>query len=58
MKDWRLLAKAAGCEIPARELELLAPPLNALEEVFRPLVQNLSPEMEPAAVFRADEEPS
>jgi hypothetical protein len=58
MKDWPLLAKAGGLQIPAQELDRLAQPLNALEEVFRPLVRNLTPDMEPAATFRADEEHS
>jgi hypothetical protein len=58
MKDWSVLAKAGGLEIPAKELERLAQPLNALDEVFRPLVQSLTPEMEPASIFRADEETS
>jgi len=56
MKDWSLLAKAAGVEIPAKDLARLAPTLNALEEAFRPLAQDLTPDVEPAGRFRADEE--
>jgi len=56
MKDWNLMAKAAGLDIPAQEADRLAGPLNALEDAFRPLVRSLTPEMEPAAAFRADEE--
>ena len=56
MKDWSLLAKAGVLEIPAKDLDRLAQPLKALEEVFRPLVRDLSPDLEPATVFRADEE--
>jgi hypothetical protein len=56
MRDWTLLAKAGGLEIPPQELDRLVPPLKALEEAFRPLVQGLTPDMEPAAAFRADEE--
>lgn len=56
MKDWTSLAKARGLDIPAKDLDRIAQPLQALEEVFRPLVRNLAPEQEPAAAFRADEE--
>ena len=56
MKDWTLLSKAAGLEIPSKDLARVAQPLNALEEVFRPLVQSLTPDMEPAAAFRPGEE--
>jgi hypothetical protein len=52
MTDWTLLAKAAGLDIPAKELGRIAQPLKALEEVFRPLVENLPPDLEPAAAFR------
>jgi hypothetical protein len=56
MKDWILLAKAAGLDIPAQDAGRIAQPLNSLEEAFRPLVSSLAPDMEPAAVFRADED--
>jgi hypothetical protein len=56
MKDWTAIAKAVAPDIPAKELVRIAPPLNALDEAFRPLVQSLTPDMEPAAVFHADEE--
>lgn len=55
MKDWTLLAKAAGLDIPDKDLDRIAPPLNALEDAFRPLVQNLTSDEEPAAVFGPDE---
>lgn len=56
MKDWISNAKAAGLDIPAQDLARIVQPLNALEEVFRPLVASLTPEMEPAVSFHADEE--
>jgi hypothetical protein len=56
MKDWTLIAKAGGVDIPAKDLSRIASALNSLDEVFRPLVQNLSAENEPAFVFRADQE--
>lgn len=56
MKDWNSIAKAAAPDIPGKDVSAIAPPLNALEEVFRPLVKSLTPEMEPAALFRAEPE--
>jgi len=56
MKDWPLIAKAAGLDIPAKDVAKHSQPLNGLEEVFRPLANTLTPELEPAAVFRADVE--
>jgi hypothetical protein len=54
MKDWTALAKASGLDIPAKDIAKNVPPLNGLEEVFRPLAKSLTPEMEPAAIFHAD----
>jgi hypothetical protein len=56
MTDWSLVAQSAGLDIPAEDLRRITQPLNALQEVFRPLAQGLTPDAEPAAVFRADEE--
>jgi hypothetical protein len=56
MKDWASNAKGAGLDIPAKDVARLVQTLNGLEEVFRPLVASLTPEMEPAVSFRADEE--
>jgi len=51
MKDWKLLAEAAGLKIPA--IERITPPLDALESAFRPLVKTIPHDVEPAFVFRA-----
>ena len=56
MKDWTAIAKGAGLDIPANDVTRIAQPLNALDEVFRPLAQSLTAEMEPAFWFRADRE--
>lgn len=47
MKNWAELAKAHGLSLPASELERIAQPLAALEATFRPLVNELTPDMEP-----------
>jgi hypothetical protein len=53
-RDWKSLAKASGLNIPAKELDALGPPLEALEEAFRPLVKDLSPDLEPIQSFRVE----
>lgn len=54
--DWKSLAKARGLAIPDAALDLIAPRLDALEELFRPRTLDLTPADEPAAAFRADVE--
>lgn len=56
MKNWSLIAKGQGLDLDAPELQRVAAPLDALEEVFRPLVKDLPPDLEPAATFRAEPE--
>ena len=55
MKNWKTIAEASGIQIPPADLDRIAAPLNALEQTFRPLVANLSPELEPAVTFQAEE---
>ena len=50
------MAQAHGLDLPAAELDRLAPPLEALEETFRPLVKSLTADLEPAVEFRMEEE--
>ena len=47
MKNWAGIAKANGLTLSAGELDRLTGPLAALEETFRPLVQQLTPDVEP-----------
>ena len=54
MKNWEAIAQAHGLDLSARELERVAPPLDALEETFRPLVKQLTPEIEPAVALHLD----
>jgi hypothetical protein len=51
MKNWKLLAEALGLDIP--DMSRVAPPLDALEAVFRPLVNAIPHDVEPALSFRA-----
>ncbi len=48
MKDWNSIAKATLPNLPPQDLARLVEPLAALEEIFRPLVRDLSPDLEPA----------
>jgi hypothetical protein len=56
MKNWRALAEAGGLAIPAQEMDRIIAPLEALEETFRPLVDDLTPDQEPCTQFRAAED--
>jgi len=55
-KDWKAAALASGLKIPAADLDRIAQPLNALEETFRPLTADLTPDMEPCLLFQPEEE--
>ena len=47
MKNWAGIAQANGLTLSARELDGIVGPLAALEETFRPLVKQLTPDQEP-----------
>jgi hypothetical protein len=57
MTNWTKIAEARGLELSEAELARVAAPLEAMEVVFRPLIARLGPEVDPAPVFRAAEEP-
>ena len=54
MTDWKRIAEARGLILTARELDRITPALSALEETFRPLIQDLTPDLEPALELRLD----
>ncbi|HJT89352.1 MAG TPA: hypothetical protein VJ732_15900 [Bryobacteraceae bacterium] len=56
MTDWKAIAVARGLPIPASEFEAISARLHAVELVFRPLLGNLTPDLDPAPVFHADPE--
>ncbi len=56
MKNWKAIAEASGLEIPAAELDRIVGPLSSLENSFRPLVQDLEPDLEPLTVLRPEDE--
>ena len=47
MKDWKAIARARDLGIPEEDLERVVKPLESLEEAFRPLMQELTPDIEP-----------
>jgi hypothetical protein len=56
MRDWKAIAKASGLEVDATEIDRIAEPLEALEAAFRPLVKDLTPDVEPATGLRLEED--
>ena len=48
MTDWKLVARALDAGISEKDLAGMASALEALEEVFRPLVKSIPHEIEPA----------
>jgi len=52
MKDWKAIAKARGLGVSDAELERIVAPLDSLEESFRPLVKDLTPDWEPVVGYR------
>ncbi|HWD00343.1 MAG TPA: hypothetical protein VG456_26480 [Candidatus Sulfopaludibacter sp.] len=55
MKNWRAMAAAIGLDLPARDIDRIAQPLDGLEEAFRPLVRDLTPDQEPLYIVQVEE---
>jgi len=53
MTDWKALAAARCPDIPPDEAARIAPSLEALENAFRRLSEQLTPDIEPAVTFTA-----
>ena len=51
MKDFRLLAAGHGLQTPEDELARMSAVLEGLEAAFRPLVEGIPLETEPAVTF-------
>jgi hypothetical protein len=54
MRDWKAIAKATGSPLTGTDLDAVTRPLEALEETFRPLAKDLSPNLEPSVEFRME----
>lgn len=51
MKNWKAMAQARDLGIPGHDLERVLKPLESLEETFRPMVKDLTPDVEPVYRF-------
>lgn len=51
MKNWRSIASGSHSGLPASQLESILPVLEQLEASFRPLVNTIPHEIEPAIVL-------
>jgi hypothetical protein len=51
MTNWTALAQALALDIPAADVERIAPSLDALEQTFRPLLAKLPFTLEPAVTL-------
>lgn len=58
MKDWKKIASGYGLDIPEEQIARIAPALDGLEQIFRPLAGRIPHDVEPAIAFRAGEEES
>ena len=56
MKNWVAIAQGHGLNLSASELDRIAQPLATLEETFRPLMKQLTPDMEPDFELHLGEE--
>jgi hypothetical protein len=51
MKDWKKIALAYDFQIPEGDFARITPALDSLEKSFRPLVQAMPQDLEPALTF-------
>jgi len=56
MRNWIAIAQAHGLALSAPELDRVALPLAALEETFRPLAKQLTPDSDPDLELHLDGE--
>jgi hypothetical protein len=56
MEYWARIAAARGLQLTEQDLDRLTQALAGLEQVFRPLIQQLTPEMEPDVELQLGEE--
>jgi hypothetical protein len=54
MRDWAKIAASQGLPLTALELDRVTEPLGGLERIFRPLIQQLTPDMEPDLELHLD----
>jgi hypothetical protein len=55
MRDWRNIALAQGLGEAPRDLDRITSPLELLEQTLRPLMAELTPDVEPDCQLRLPE---
>lgn len=56
MTEWTAIANARGLDLSPAELDRIASVLGQMESVYRPLVQELTPQVEPSTEFQIPED--
>jgi hypothetical protein len=56
MKDWKKIASANGLLIPEGDFDRITPALDSLEKSFRPLVDSMPQDLDPAFLFAIPQE--
>jgi hypothetical protein len=56
MTEWTAIAKARGLDLSPAELDRASSVLGQMEQVYRPLVQELTPQVEPSTEFHIPED--
>ena len=57
MPDWKMLAAARGLKLTDEEIARISGPLDGLEENWRPLLERVPFETEPAVIMQCTPEP-
>jgi hypothetical protein len=55
-RNWKRISEGFDLSIPVSDLDKFEPVLDAMEAVFRPLAESLTPETEPATLFQCQPE--
>jgi len=56
MRDWKIMAKASGLDLPYPELERLVAPLEKLDDTFQAAVRGLPSALEPAFLVQTEDD--
>jgi hypothetical protein len=54
LRDWRAIAQASGIALTEGELDGVVQPLERLDQTFRPLVKDLTPDIDPVLEMDAE----
>ena len=54
MKNWKQIASAANLDIPAEQMDRIAPVLDGLEAAFGALARDIPPDLDPAVTLHLE----